>query len=266
MNQLGKRLSVSVVFILVGILAIFYLPDWCFFLVVEAFVLLGLNEFFSLAEQKGLIIHRGLGLVFGAILPFTAYYSMQPTMLLMACVALFVFLFNRRSPDKTITSVAVNVFGIVYVAWFFSYLLKIKTLPEGSAWVFYTILIVKAGDAGAYFVGKKFGKMKLLEHVSPKKSIEGALGQMAVTILLSMVSVFYLRDISFFHLFVLGTMVGVLALLGDLAESLIKRDAGVKDSGKIPGLGGMLDVMDSLLFTIPFVYFYLTTILGLERL
>ena len=85
------------------------------------------------------------------------------------------------------------------------------------------------------------------------------------TIALSVGSVFYLH-VSPVHLLILGTAVGLLALLGDLAESLIKRDAGVKDSGNIPGLGGMLDVMDSLLFTIPVVYFYLTMILGLERL
>lgn len=265
MNQLMKRLAVSAVFISIACATIFYLPDWCFFIAVEAFIMIGLNEFFSLAEKKGLIIHRGVGLFFGGLLPFTSYFSLQPAVPLMACVALFIFLFNRRSPDRTITSVAVSVFGIVYVAWFFAYLLKIKTLPEGAWWVFYTILIVKGGDAAAYFVGKKFGKTKLLEHVSPQKSIEGAIGQMFATIGLSLLSVFYLPA-SLFHLFILGTSVGLLALLGDLAESLIKRDAGVKDSGHVPGLGGMLDVMDSLLFTVPLVYFYLTVMLGLERL
>jgi len=264
-SPLMKRLAVSAVFISVAIAVVFYLPHWCFFLVVEAFVLMGLWEFFSLAEQKGLLVHRGFGLVFGALLPFSAYFSLQPTNLLMVCVALFIFLFNRKSPDKTITSVSVSVFGIIYVAWFFSYLIKIRLLPDGAAWVFYTLLIVKSGDAAAYFIGKKFGKTKLLEHVSPKKSIEGAIGQMFATIALSVGSVFYLH-VSPVHLLILGTAVGALALLGDLAESLIKRDAGVKDSGNIPGLGGMLDVMDSLLFTIPVVYFYLTMILGFERL
>lgn len=265
MNQLVKRLLVSVVFVSVTVAAIFYLPHWCFFLVIETFILLGLNEFFALAEQKGLIIHRGFGLFFGAVLPFSAYSSMQPTILLMVCVALFIFLFNRRSPDRTITSVSVSVFAIVYVAWFFSYLIKIKLLPDGSAWVFYAILTVKGGDTAAYFVGKKFGRTKLLEHVSPKKSIEGAVAQMVLTIVLSLASAVYLH-VSLIHLFLLGIAVGALALLGDLAESLIKRDAGVKDSGSIPGLGGMLDVMDSLLFTVPFIYFYLTVILGLEKI
>jgi phosphatidate cytidylyltransferase len=265
MNQLGQRLLMSAVFIVISVSVIFFLPHWCFFLVVEAFILVGLWEFFSLAEQKGLLVHRGFGLVFGALLPFSAYFSLQPTNLLMVCVALFIFLFNRRSPDKTITSVSVSVFGIIYVAWFFSYLIKIRLLPDGAAWVFYTLLIVKCGDAAAYFVGKKFGKTKLLEHVSPKKSIEGAIGQMFATIALSVGSVFYLH-VSPVHLLILGSAVGALALLGDLAESLIKRDAGVKDSGKLPGLGGILDMVDSLLFTVPVVYFYLTMILGLERL
>ncbi len=260
-----KRLAVSAGFIAVTCAAIFHLPDWFFFIVVEVFVLIGLNEFFSLAEKKGLIIHRGVGLFFGGLLPFASYFSLQPVVPLMACVALFIYLFNRRSPDRTITSVAVSVFGMVYIAWFFAYLLKIKTLPEGAWWTFYTILIVKGGDTAAYFVGKKFGKTKLLEHVSPQKSIEGAIAQMFATIALSLLSVYFLQA-SLFHLFVLGTSVGLLALLGDLAESLIKRDAGVKDSGNIPGLGGILDVMDSLLFTVPFVYFYLTVMLGLERL
>jgi phosphatidate cytidylyltransferase len=250
----------SAVFITLTVFAVFSAPHWVFFLVAEAFILAALNEFFSLAEGKGLIIHRGFGLCFGALLPLTAYGSLQLPLILMACIALFIFLFNRRSPDRTITSVAVSVFGIVYIAWFFSYLIKIRLLPDGANWVFYTLLIVKAGDAGAYFVGKKFGKVKLLEHVSPNKSMEGAIGQMVTTIALSLASKAYL-DVSFWHLFVLGLTVGLLALLGDLAESLIKRDAGVKDSGVIPGLGGILDMIDSLLFTIPFVYFYLTVVL-----
>ena len=260
MSPLLKRLLVSTVFIAVSLLAIFCAPHWAFFLLCEAFILIALNEFFSLSEGKGLIIHRGIGLFFGALLPFTAYGSLQLPLILLACVALFVFLFNRRSPDRTITSVAVSVFGIVYIAWFFSYLIKIHLLPNGAEWVFYTVMIVKAGDAGAYFVGKKFGKVKLLEHVSPKKSVEGAIGQIITTVVLSLFSVVYL-DVSLWHLLVLGVTAGILALLGDLAESLIKRDAGVKDSGVIPGLGGVLDTIDSLLFTVPFVYFYLTVIL-----
>jgi len=265
MSTLTNRLLFSLVLVPATLATIFYAPDWLFFIVAEGFILVALNEFFSLAENKGLIIHRGFGLFFGAILPFVTYSSIQPLLVLMACIALFVFLFNRRSPDRTITSVSVSVFGIIYVAWFFSYIIKLHSLPNGAWWVFYTIMIVKMGDAVAYFVGRKFGKTKLLAHVSPSKSVEGAIAQLITTVGLSVASRAYL-DISWWHLLILGVVVNFLALSGDLAESLIKRDAGIKDSGTIPGLGGFLDLLDSLLFSIPFVYFYLTFVLNLERL
>ncbi|OQA56456.1 MAG: Phosphatidate cytidylyltransferase [Candidatus Omnitrophica bacterium ADurb.Bin277] len=265
MSTLAKRVGMSCILIPMSVVVIFYAPHWVFFAVVEGFILLALNEFFSIAENKGLIIHRGFGLCFGALLPLAAYSSLQLPLLLGACVALFIFLFNRRSPDRTITSVAVSVFGIIYVAWFFSYLIKLRLLPDGALWVFYTILIVKAGDAGAYFVGKRFGKTKLLPLVSPNKSVEGAIGQMLTTVGLSMAGLFFI-DVAWYHMLLLGLGVGGLAVFGDLAESLIKRDGGVKDSGHLPGLGGVLDVIDSLLFAVPFVYFYLTYVLGLERL
>ena len=260
MKNLVKRLIISAVFVSLTIVTIFFASHWIFFIVVEALILLALYEFFSLVEKKGLIIHRGFGLFFGAILPFSVYSSMQLTILFMACLSIFLFLFNRRSPDKSIVSVAMTIFGIVYVAWFFSYLIKVRVLPDGAAWAFYVILIVKGGDAGAYFIGSKFGKRKLIPHISPNKSVEGAIGQLVTTIILSLISASFLPAVSFMHLFVMGTVVGVLAQLGDLAESLLKRDAEVKDSGELPGLGGMLDILDSLLFTLPFVYFYLIKI------
>lgn len=265
MSALTKRLWVSLVLVPASVASIFYAPHWLFFFVVEGFILVALNEFFTIAENKGLIIHRGFGLCFGALLPFAAYSSIQPPLVLVACITLFIFLFNQRSPDRTISSVAVSVFGIVYVSWFFSYLIKLRLLPDGEWWAFYTIAIVKAGDAGAYFIGKRFGRTKLLPLVSPNKSVEGAVGQMLTTLSLSLVFRFIITDVHWWHFLLLGLAVGLLAIFGDLAESLIKRDGGVKDSGIVPGLGGILDVLDSLLFTIPFVYFYLTYILDLAR-
>jgi phosphatidate cytidylyltransferase len=156
----------------------------------------------------------------------------------------------------------VTTFGIVYVAWFFSFLMKLRYLPNGAKWVFYTIFIVKLGDAAAYFFGKAFGRVKLVEHISPQKSVEGAVAGFLATVLASLVSKTYLSHVSAIHFLVMGVAVGFLAALGDLAESLIKRDVGVKDSGALPGLGGILDVMDSLLLSIPFVYYYITAFPG----
>ncbi|MDD5671236.1 MAG: phosphatidate cytidylyltransferase, partial [Candidatus Omnitrophica bacterium] len=116
--------------------------------------------------------------------------------------------------------------------------------------------------AGAYFVGKNYGKIKLIEHISPNKSVEGAVGGFLTTVALSLLSFIYLPHVPFVHLLVLGILTGLLAQLGDLAESVMKRDAGVKDSGAVPGLGGILDILDSLILTIPFIYYYITIVLG----
>ena len=182
-NQLAKRLLVSAVIVATALYSIFLAPPWFFFLVVEAFVLLGLDEFLTLAEKKGIVINRGLGLFFGALLPLSYYFPAESLIFVTACLTLFIFNFHRRLRDQALVSTAVTTFGLVYVAWFFSFLMKIRYLPNGAKWAFYTILIVKLGDAAAYFVGKAFGRMKLVEHISPSKSVEGALAGFFTTVL-----------------------------------------------------------------------------------
>lgn len=262
MDQLAKRLFFSALLISVAVYTIFLAPPWFFFLVVEAFVLLGLNEFLTLSEKKGIVINRVIGLFFGGLLPLSYYFPSESLIFAIGCLALFIFNFHRRLRDQALISTAVTTFGLVYVAWFFSFLMKIRYLPNGAQWVFYTIFIVKLGDAAAYFVGKAFGRVKLVEHISPKKSVEGAAAGFLTTVLASAASKIYLPGVDLVHLWVMGVAIGFLSALGDLAESLIKRDVGVKDSGNLPGLGGMLDVLDSLLFAIPFVFYYLTAFPG----
>ena len=256
-RQLWKRLSWSAVFIGVAIYAIFWSPAWIFTLFTEVFVILGLLEYFRMAEQKGFFINRYLGLFFGALLPFQRYFPGEAVILTVAVLCLFIFNFHRRMKDNAIVSSALTLFGLVYVAWFFSFLTKIRALENGALWVFYIIFIIKAGDAAAYFAGKQFGKNKLIAHVSPNKSVEGAVAGFLVTVILSLLSKFYLPNTRLLHFAVLGVVFGLLSQLGDLAESLLKRDAGVKDSGVIPGLGGVLDIIDSLLLTLPILYYYL---------
>ena len=258
MTPLLKRLLWSAILIVVASYTIFFAPGWFFLLVIEVFVILGLLEYFNLAERKGLFVNRYLGLVFGALLPFSHYFLGEPIIILtVAVLCLFVFNFHRALKDNAILSTALTLFGLIYVAWFFSFLTKIRALDDGALWIFYLILIVKTGDAAAYFAGKQFGKHKLIVHVSPNKSVEGAVAGFLVTCFLSLASIMYLPRVPFAHLAGLGIAFGILSQLGDLSESLLKRDAGVKDSGNIPGLGGVLDVIDSLLLTIPILYYYL---------
>ena len=262
-KQLAKRLSWSAVFIAITIYAIFLAPTWLFLFIVEAFIILGLQEYFSLVERKGFFINRYLGLTFAALLPLPYYFSGDVMILAVAVLCLFIFNFHRRFKDHASVSTALTTFGLIYVAWFFSFMTKIRMLEDGPWWIFYLILIIKAGDAAAYFVGKAFGTHKLIVHISPNKSLEGAVAGFLATVALSLGSKVYLTHVPISHLIILGVVFGFLSQLGDLAESLLKRDVGVKDSGHIPGLGGVLDVLDSLLLTVPVLYYYLTALRGL---
>jgi phosphatidate cytidylyltransferase len=123
------------------------------------------------------------------------------------------------------------------------------------------LLITKLGDIGAYIVGMRFGKTPLIPRISPKKSVEGSIGGLLFSISGALVSKAFLH-FSYLHLISMGIFLGILGQLGDLSESLIKRDCEVKDSGNIfPGLGGVLDAIDSLLFTAPAFYFYISNVL-----
>lgn len=256
-SALAKRLTFSAIFVSITIWAIFLAPFWIFFTVVTAFSLVALNEFFSLVEKKNVVVPRVPGLAFGALLPLAMLHSAESGVLAAACLVIFVSNFFPKQKDQALLSTGMTVFGLVYVTWFTCHLLLMKSLPAGNAWIFYTILLVKGGDAGAYFIGKKYGKTKLIEHVSPNKSVEGSIAQIVTSVLLSVISKLYLPQASIGNLLVMGFGLGVLSQLGDLAESLIKREAGVKDSGSVPGLGGILDVLDSLILTLPFTYYFI---------
>lgn len=256
-TTLQKRLTTSAFFIAITLYAIFFSPEWIFFLVIEIFVLLGFYEYLNLCEKKAAGIPRAAGLMVASLLPLSVYHASESLVLAGGTLALFMIHFHPRARNQALVGTALTVFGLIYVVWFFSHLIKIRSLDHGPFWVLYVILLAKGGDAGAYFVGKKYGRIKLIEHISPNKSVEGALGGFVTTVALSLLSKLYLPHAAVQHLLLLGIGVGFLAQLGDLAESVIKRDVGVKDSGAVPGLGGILDVLDSLLLTVPFVYYYI---------
>jgi len=256
MDQLGKRLVSSGILVALTIFTIFFSPQWFFFLVVEAFVLVAFNEFLGIVGKKGVIIQRPLAFFLAGLIPVSVLLDADSFVWMLTCLLLFLVYFHPKLREQALIPVSVTLFGLLYTSWFFSHLLKMRDLVSGPQWVFYTILLAKMGDAGAYFVGKNYGRMKLIEHISPHKSIEGAVGGLLTTLVCSLLSKSYLPHVAISHLLVLGVLVGIIAQLGDLGESLLKRDAGIKDSGNLPGLGGILDVLDSLLLTIPFVYYY----------
>lgn len=257
MTQLGKRLVMSSVLVTIAVVTIFLAPLWAFTLVVEVLVLTALYEYLLLAEKKGLAVNRHAALVLGALMPVAFVFRLDLLALFSACLVLFLANFRKERLHQAFVSTSVSFLGVVYVAWFFSTLIYLRQIPNGAQWVFFAALVVKGGDAGAYFIGRKYGKAKLLEHVSPNKSVEGAIAGFVTSVILALISKAYIPTADFHHFLFLGVLAGIISQLGDLSESLIKRDAGIKDSGVIPGLGGILDVLDSLLLTIPLVYFYL---------
>lgn len=263
MSQLGKRLLSSAVLITVAVFAMWG-PLWFFFVVAELLIFGGLREYYRLAARTGVWTDSVIGIGAGLLMPFALYFSVDLIFTVLALLLIFLSYFRPERRDQALQGIPLTFFGLIYVSWFFSHIILIRHLERGPSWIFYVVLLVKGGDAAAYFFGKKFGRTKLIEHISPNKSVEGAVGGFIATFAFSLLSRAYLPGTSWVHLAVLGVLIGVLAPLSDLAESLLKRNVQVKDSGEVPGLGGILDVLDSLLLTIPVVYFYLAHVIGLR--
>lgn len=158
---------------------------------------------------------------------------------------------------------AITVSGLMYIGWLGSYLVSLRTLPNGMWWTMLAIPAIAIGDTGAYFVGRHFGKHKLAPHVSPNKTVEGLFGGIATTILggvlLALIWGTRTDFLGWQQGLVIGAVLGVLSPLGDLGESMIKRQFGVKDSGTIfSAHGGMMDRMDSWIWGGVISYYLIT--------
>lgn len=168
------------------------------------------------------------------------------------------FLFNYADLGSVIHHLALVFLGHIYVAMPLGLLAALGDLPWGRQWVFLILLLVMASDTAAYFVGITLGQRKLYPAISPKKSVEGAIGGLAGALIGVLVAKYwFLPILALWECLLLAVILGPLAQVGDLVESMLKRSFGVKDSGTlIPGHGGILDRLDSLLLVFPLVYFY----------
>lgn len=264
--MLLKRI-ISAVFLIAVIIAAITIR-WFFSIAIMFFIVLGLYEFFTMLEKKGISIYKYVGIGMGAIIPLSIIFRFELTkkweLLFIALSLLFLILmqFRRRQNSGVIVDISTTLFGILYVSWFLSFLIKIRFMPNGAGLLAAVLLMTKLGDVGAYLVGSRFGKTPLMPRISPKKTVEGAIGGLLFSVLGALASKAFL-NFNYLHLIIMGCVLGILGQLGDLSESLIKRDCGVKDSGNLlPGMGGILDELDSLLFTAPVFYFYLSSILA----
>ncbi len=238
-------------------------------------------EYCNLCKAKGLSIYRRV-IVTAAILEIIAIYlSMMFAWAVLApigvlIVATFIIFFlHFNKIEGSIASISSQIFGLMYVAVPLGLMLKILypdlsshfNIQDGRLWFAYLISVSKITDVGAYFGGRLIGKRKLAPILSPNKTWEGAIVGFVFAIALSLVFAgfgklfgFQSLELSLLNSVLLGGGIALASQLGDLAESLLKRDANIKDSNSLPGLGGVLDTLDSLLFAIPVLYFYLHTV------
>jgi phosphatidate cytidylyltransferase len=262
------------------------ISDGVFLLLMVLLAFAGLAEFYGMVEKRGLACFKWCGLTGGVLLMAGTFLNVkgyigtqgsparvndfETGFLILFVLGLCVRQFVSKTNASGITAIAVTLFGLMYVPWLLNFIQKINYFPglegNGKFYVFYFILLTKFSDMGAYLVGSLIGKHKMIPRISPGKTWEGFGGAIVVSTGASLVFVHFpggkMYGMNSLHAVILGVLLSSTAVLGDLIESLFKREAGVKDSGKFfPGIGGILDLLDSLLFNAPIMYLYLRHIL-----
>jgi len=290
-----RRLLSTVVLWTVILAAMFsgnrYIADGVFVLLVAFLALSGLVEFYGIAEKRGLASFKisgvigGLLLMVGTFLNLTGHLGstgsparvndFETSFLIVFVLGLCVRQFVSKANTAGLVAISTTLFGLMYVPWLLNFIQKINFFPfapgspadAGKYFLLYFILITKFSDMGAYAVGSLIGKHKMIPRISPGKTWEGFGGAIAVSTGASVAFVYFfgakMVGMNYLHAVILGVILSITAVIGDLIESLFKREAGVKDSGALfPGIGGILDLLDSLLFNAPIMYLYLRHVLA----
>src|SRR4051812_15738427 len=257
-----------------------------FFALIGTIGLLSLWEFYRMLDHRGLPNFKVTAMICGTIMLCGSFYyfstaglghSYDFEMAVLLFFLLTVFarqMFESLRDDAPLRTMAYTIFGLLYVLWLYNFITKIVyVLPRspngavtGQFYVLYLIAVTKFSDMGAYLTGSVIGRHQMIPHISPNKTWEGFFGALVFSLLASW-GLFklmpgHLSVLNATHAIVLGLLLGSAAVIGDLAESIVKRSTGVKDSGNLlPGIGGALDLIDSLLFTAPLLFFYLRLVI-----
>jgi len=263
----NKRVLTSLVLIPILYVIVWMLPSPYFRGLAAVAAVIGLHEFYRMADSRGTKPLSKLGMVLGALIVLGAFSGTRsPDAGLLFGIVLSLFavltgrLFSSRPVEGALEDSAVTIFGILYVAMLFGFQVAIHKGNHGKEWLVLLYLVIWASDTGAYYVGTAFGRRRLYEKISPKKSVEGLIGGVLASIGVALLCRMWLLPSSLgpAEAAFMGGILALVGTIGDLAESLLKRSAGIKDSGTlIPGHGGILDRMDSMLFAAPVLYFYL---------
>jgi len=278
-SELTRRIIFSLIAAPAGI-AVVYLGDWALATMLAVLSAIGAWELYRFAREAGIAPLEPAGIALAALIPLAAHasrlgvYNLPVTGAVAIVLLLFASTIWLRGPaGRPLASVAITVFGVIY-AGLFTYIYALRYheyavgAGAGTAIAVLPVLLTWATDVGAFTIGKNFGKRKLMPAVSPRKTVAGAVGGVGTAVLICLLYVrFVLMPVSQLGMTIegailFGIIVSVAVQTGDLAESLLKREAGVKDSSKVlPGHGGILDRFDGMLFALPIAYLVLGRLL-----
>ena len=260
--MLKKRVITALLGISILIVAVWFDQPLPWFTVLAAiWGLLAVLEFYKLVNMAKVPPLTYFGLIWSLLFilsPHFNYNFLAPLLLISAIVLSLIWLLLHRRRKVVFISWAWTVGGIIYIGWLLSYFVALRGLDDGRDWVFLALFTTFASDTTAFFVGRALGKHHLAPHISPGKTWEGAFAGVLGAIIVSLLLVNLLSlPLGYGGATLMGLLISVFGQLGDLVESLFKRNMGVKDSGKlIPGHGGFLDRIDSVLFAGIVVYYY----------
>lgn len=279
-KDLKYRVPIAVAMSAVALLLIYFsynpVVQFVIALALTLIVTVGTLEWETMMAKKRLKIHRNLTIGFAAFWMLSTYLTVigfdmiSFNLFIIGLYSFLLFLMSFRFITNSIQSISVNFFGVAYVVVPLSLILFIASPSslmmgdDGRVWLAYLVVVTKITDIGGYFVGKMWGRHKLAPQLSPKKTFEGAFGGLALALIASIGFYFFgeafegIRfSLSIGQAIFLGIVLSILGQLGDLSESLFKRDSHMKDSNTIPGFGGVLDMFDSLIFTTPALFLFM---------
>ena len=257
---LAKRVLSTLILLPVFVGIVMLGPLWLFGATVVVVAAVGQWEFTGMFERVGVRSFRVLGLVGGTVLTasFALPVSERAAFTTVLLGVLLAALARPRGERVAWEPPAVTVLGICYVNWLLGYGFWLRDLPAGADWVLLLVSVTWMGETAAYVVGSTLGRTKLAPRISPRKTVEGALAQLLVSVLTAMAAcAWFFTELGLGRAVVVGLLLGVVGQVGDLVESALKRSLGAKDTAAlIPGHGGLLDRLDSLLFNTPALYYY----------
>ncbi|MBI5428563.1 MAG: phosphatidate cytidylyltransferase [Nitrospinae bacterium] len=257
-----ERVLSGIVLVPAVVAAVYFSPPWIFFLLVAGVVAIGSREYFSMISKMGVGGYPVLGLALSLLLALCyqldGRYVLEWTALALLPIFAAWFL-GKKDLRDAVPQIAYTLLGVFYVGGLLGIFLPIRNMEAGRFLIFFLCVVIWMGDTAAYYAGRSFGKTPLAPSVSPKKTVEGAAAGVVGNLLGGTAAhLWFLGHVPLIHCLIVAAICGIIGQFGDLAESVLKRSAGVKDSGSlIPGHGGILDRMDSLMFAGPAFYFYL---------